>query len=305
MYMKRSLFVLAMLFASSSIISAQEQADTTIVRKPDEVVIVNSSTSQSISIKGSADDPDYTYFSEFESGSKGRSYESENFGFLDFDIPFGNAVKITPEPGNKRPDTFSSRSKFSAGFFKMYGGSMVSFNENPYKFGYWNSHEWGFSVLKYESRRLGSVFSFCPSLGFGFKNYRSGEDVMYQKVDGGIAVADVPDNMSLKKSVVRVASVTAPIMFDFYSRRDRIGFQFGPVVNFNFHSKIKNVYTMSGGKEQKDKLKNIHATPVTVDYMAMLRFRALGFYVKCSPHSVFDTSYSPGIKSVTVGLIIN
>ncbi len=301
MYMKRSLLILAMVFASSSIISAQEQADTTVVRKPDEVIIVNSSTSQSVRIKGSADDSDYTYFSEFEAGEKGSAYESENFGFLDFDLPFGETVKEKTRPSSN----FRSSANFSAGVFKLYGGFMTSFNDNPYDFGYWDSHEWGFSILKYDSRKLGSFFQFCPSIGFGFKNFKPEEDIMYQKVDGGIGVEAVPENMSLKKSVVRVASVTAPLMFDFYSRRDRIGVQFGPVVNFNFHSKIKNVYTMGGGKEQKDKQMNIHATPVTVDYMAMLRFRSLGFYVKCSPHSVFDTSYNAGIKTITVGLLLN
>ncbi len=94
-------------------------------------------------------------------------------------------------------------------------------------------------------------------------------------------------------------------MLSFYSKRDRFGIAVGPVANFNFHSKIKNVYTMGGGSVQKDKEKNIHARPVTLDYMAMVRFSDLGLYVKWSPHGIFDSAYSPDIQTVTVGTVLN
>lgn len=291
---------MAAAFALLSAAYAQEGTDTLVVRNPEEVVLITSPDYSSLSIKGSADDPDYTYYREVETGESSRIYESENVAKLDFSLPFSYPTK------EDESLDYQNKASFLFGFFKVYNGLMVSPASNPYNLNYGHLGDFGFSVLKYDGRMIGG-FSFNPSLGFGWRSYLAEEGLIYQKSEtGGIAAASIPGGMDLKYSKATVFSVQAPLMFDFYSRKDKIGVQFGPIVNVNVSSRIKNVYKMDGGKKQKDKLKNIHHVPFSVDYMAMLRFKWLGFYVKYSPQSLLDTRYSPGMRnSVTVGIFIN
>ncbi len=292
MYMKRTFIIAAIAIASASIASAQEKVDSVVVENPRRVVVVSDATSQSVSIKGSADDSGYTYYRKVEVGKSGDVYESERFGLFDFNVPFA-----------KKPKT--AKAKFNAGLFNIYGGFMVNSKPvEPYGFDSWISDDWGFSLFRYKSRPIGKCLHITSALGFGFKNFTSSENVMYNKVDGGITVAPVPADIKLKSSVVKLYYMTVPFMLEFYSKNDRFGFSLGPVINLNYHSRIKNVYTVNG-QVAKDKVKNIHAKPVTVDYMGLIRFTELGLFVKWAPHGHFDAAYSQDIQTVTVGVIMN
>ncbi len=278
--------------ASSSIASAQEKKDSLVVENPRRVVIVSDETSQSVSIQGSEDDPDYTYYRKVETGKSGNVYENERVGLFDFNLPF-----------TEKPKT--EKAKFNAGFFNLFAGHMVyPAVEEPYRFQNFRSGEWGFTLFRYRSRPIGKHMHFTSGLGFGFKDFRSTDDIMYHKVDGGITVVPVPDGMKLKRSVVSVASVTVPFMLDFYSSNDKFGFMFGPIVYVNLPGSITNVYKVNGDR-RRELENNVHVRPITLEYMALIRYSDLGLFVKWAPHGIFNPKYSVDLKMVTVGTILN
>ncbi len=279
---------MAIVIASSSIAYAQQDTETVVVEGARKVTVVNGSDSQSVKIEGSADDPDYYYYREVQAGKNSRAFESE---MLDFNVLLAPKKKTT-------------KSQTALGLFNVYGGFMVNATSS-YDFAYWHSGEYGFSILGYQSRDIFRGFRIKALFGFGWKEFASKDDFMYEKAGGGISKIAVPSNINLKKSLVRVSSVQTPIFFDFYLKNERIGLSFGPVVNFNYTSLIKNKYSIAGGQLQKEKDRNIHAKPVTVDYQVNLTLKYAGFYVKCAPHGIFDTKYSPDLNTVTVGVRIN
>ncbi len=290
--MKRT-FIIAIAIASSSMISAQDKTDTLTVVGPREVLVISNDTSQTVSIKGSADDPKYTYYRRVDVGKGGNVHESEKIGMIDFSVPFDR------KPKNQK------KAVFEAGCFNITGGSMVSINPNPYDFEYGVSGKFGFSVFRYTSRPITPFFNVTASLGWGFTKFTSEDDTIYHKIDGGLAAVPVPEGMDLKRSVVWISSFEIPIMFNFYSKKDLFGVSFGPVLKHNLNSWIRNVYTMNGGKKQKVREKNIHHKPVGLDYMAMIRLSGLGFFVQWSPHGIFDTAYNTDFSTVMVGMVLD
>ncbi len=284
----------ALAIASLSMASAQEKADTLTIENPRKVTVISEGTSQSVSIEGLADDPDYTYYRKVDAGESGNVHEYDGVGMLDFNVPF------TKKPKKKR-----TTATWEAGIFDLYGGFMVHAKPNPYEFENWQSNEAGVSVFRYKSRPISPYFHISSLLGFSLRDFRPVEDMMFRKSDGGLSLVPVPENTDLGLSKVMIFSANIPVFLNFHSRRDKLNFSLGPVVNMNFHSRIKNVYSVNGGKKVKDREKNIHAKAVSVDYMAMLKFSDFGFYARWSPHGIFDTGYSSDAKTVSVGLIMD
>ena len=69
--MKKILFVFIAL--SCGFVASAQVSDTVVVRRPDQVVIIKSQDAQSITVRGSEDDPDFVYKSSVGIGSSSIS----------------------------------------------------------------------------------------------------------------------------------------------------------------------------------------------------------------------------------------
>ena len=95
-------------------------------------------------------------------------------------------------------------------------------------------------------------------------------------------------------------SLNFPIRYQYQGRR--FGFSLGPVLNFNTYSSIKTKYKLDGHK-YKEKYKNAHPTPVTVDFMGTVSTPIIDFYVKYSPFNVLKSDYGLKFKTLSIGFM--
>ena len=108
----------------------------------------------------------------------------------------------------------------------------------------------------------------------------------------------LPEGASPNFSRVKVFSLNFPIRYQYQGRR--FGFSLGPVLNFNTYSSIKTKYKLDGHK-YKEKYKNAHPTPVTVDFMGTVSTPIIDFYVKYSPFNVLKSDYGLKFKTLSIG----
>jgi hypothetical protein len=75
-------------------------------------------------------------------------------------------------------------------------------------------------------------------------------------------------------------------------------------LSVNTYGSLKTRYTDENGAKHKYFNKNIHQTPVTVDFKGELNFGVIGVYVKYSPCNVLQSQYGPKFQSLSMGIVL-
>ncbi|MCH3995514.1 MAG: hypothetical protein LKE54_10840 [Prevotella sp.] len=143
------------------------------------------------------------------------------------------------------------------------------------------------------------------AIGFGidWRNYRMTDNQYFSKADNGVtSLQAIPDGAKLKFSRIKVTSITVPFLYRRSLSRE-FKLSVGPVVNLNYHSSILTKYELNGAVI-KDKAKDVHTNPVTVDFLAILKTPCLSYYFKYSPCNVIDTSYGPKFQTLSFGIYL-
>jgi hypothetical protein len=155
-----------------------------------------------------------------------------------------------------------------------------------------------------DERPVGEWGMFTYGIGPEWRCFtRTDSYSMFKNPDGGIEIGSFPDESHPKLSRLKVFSFSTPFLLSF-EISDGFGFTLGPVVNFNTSSRIVNKYTLYSDK-QKDKIKNVHCEPITVDVMFQLNLGGdLNFFVKYSPMNLMDNTYWKDFQNVTFGFTI-
>jgi hypothetical protein len=143
------------------------------------------------------------------------------------------------------------------------------------------------------------------AIGFGidWRNYRMNGNQYFSKAANGVtSLQAVPDGANLKFSRIKVTSITVPLLYR-HSLSGRFRLSVGPVVNLNYHSSILTKYELNG-VEVKNKAKDVHVNPVTVDFLAVLKTPCLSYYFKYSPCNALDTSFGPKFQTLSFGIYL-
>lgn len=165
------------------------------------------------------------------------------------------------------------------------------------------SYELFWNILSFDYSPWHNGFGFVSGIGIDWRNYRMTGRSRFVKNEDNLQIESYPEGADIKFSRIKVFSITVPFLVELQStKRGHCFFSTGAIVNFNTYGSVKNRYKLDG-KEIKEKFKNIHQTPLTVDFTAMAGFRGWGAYFKYSPCKVLDTEYGPEFKPLSVGLI--
>ena len=211
--------------------------------------------------------------------STGNSADKKHV-HLDFDIPFYNKIKKSPD---------------EAVIGAMGIGTIFSDSNMP--FSPQNSLEYFIYAL--DSHTKGNhTFSYGP--GVTWRNLATGSTAMSMENDGKIDFSLFPATSVPKVSKLRIFSINCPLLYS-CNFGGGFGFTLGPVVNLNASSSIVNKYSIDGEK-QKDKCKNVHCNIVTVDAMFQLNLKYFSLYVKYSPMNAMDKKYWPEFTTWTFGI---
>ena len=266
--------------------------DTLVVEKPNKVTIITTDSLQHILVEGEKDDPNYAYSNTLQivdSNYVGSS--SINKG--DFTIGFGRPRLFQPNTSGK-PSSYELNIHWCMGFSNGPG------MPKPADLSMGNSAElWFFFDYEWRPWRNNHIFSF--GLGFDWRNYRMEGQYIFKKDQEDMNIIErLPEGTSPKFSRIKVYSLNFPIRYQYQARN--FGFSLGPILNFNTYASIKTKYKLDGNKT-KEMAKNIHPTPITVDFMGTISTPIMDFYVKYSPCNVLQSDYGLKFKSLSIGFM--
>lgn len=288
--MKKSILLsLALLAAIGLSAAPTTEGDTIVVEKPQRVTVVTTDSIQHILVEGKEDNPHYTYSNTLQIVDS-NYVSGSSINKDDFTIGFG-----WPKLARKNTDhqsTYVLAVHFCIGFVNAPGMPKAG------DLNIGNSAElWFFFENEWRPWRNNHVFSF--GIGLDWRNYRMEDNYCFRKDAEGMNVLErLPEGASPNFSRVKVFSLNFPIRYQYQGRR--FGFSLGPVLNFNTYSSIKTKYKLDGHK-YKEKYKNAHPTPVTVDFMGTVSTPIIDFYVKYSPFNVLKSDYGLKFKTLSIG----
>lgn len=143
---------------------------------------------------------------------------------------------------------------------------------------------------------------FSIGLGLDWRNYRLKGQQRFVKEGNDIVLDAYPANAAIDFSRIKVFSLAVPIKYTWLLTK-RWSLYGAAILNFNTYASVKTRYELDGHKF-KDITKNIHQTPVTVDFNVGLKYYNIGVYAKYSPCDVLNDTYGPGFKSFSTGFTI-
>ena len=280
-----------MMLAVCMTASAKNANDTIVVRKPRIVTVITGDSLQKVDIRGSESDSTYHYANTIQLTDSNyvstMRINSGDFGFSIGGISrdhYTHHVEITTDLAIGWTSALGAPANMNTRVFSSW--------EIWYIIAQYNWHPW-------ESSKDQLAIGF----GIDWRNYRMNGNQYFSKAANGVtSLQAVPDGANLKFSRIKVTSITVPLLYR-HSLSRRFRLSVGPVVNFNYHSSILTKYELNG-EEVKDRAKDVHVNPVTVDFMAVLKTPCLSYYFKYSPCNALDTSFGPKFQTLSFGIYL-
>lgn len=262
-----------------------------VVNCPSKVTIGKTKNSLSVKVEGSAENPDYFYSHKMSVDSSAAVITEEKNRNWDFTIPF---------VGKKKSKTYSHEVRmggFGFGMVNAVGAPEGMDVDMGASYELMSDHllRWAYYLNHYRT-------SLSVGLGVTWRNYRMTGRTRFIKEGDNLVLGAYPEGAEIKFSRLKVFSITVPFMLN-HSLGERTLFSIGPVVNFNTHASLKTRYVLDGEKV-KEKSNQIHQRRMTVDLMARISFRNIGFYLKYSPTHMLNTEFGPEFKSLSTGITL-
>lgn len=281
--------------AATGLYAAQQDSltvtNTVQIDKPDRVTLTQSDNRLTIDIEGEEGNPEFRYTREVHISPSEAVVTKERSSNWDFNIPFRKQKTST----RRRYNEFVIKD-FKLGLSKVMNASN---NLNADMASSWEitTPSLGWAYYPWYSQT-----SFSIGIACSWRNYRMTGKNRFVKKGNELHIEPYPKEADIQFSRIKVFSWSVPLMFS-HEFKNKLGFSLGTIVNFNTYASLKTRYKLHGEKH-KDIDKNIHQTPVTVDFQASVSCKSVGIYVKYSPCNILDTSYGPKFSALSAGIIL-
>lgn len=281
--------------AATGLYAAQQDSltvtNTVQIDKPDRVTLTQSDNRLTIDIEGEEGNPEFRYTREVHISPSEPVVTKERNSNWDFNIPFRKQKTST----RRRYNEFVIKD-FKLGLSKVINASN---NLNADMASSWEitTPSLGWAYYPWYSQT-----SFSIGIACSWRNYRMTGKNRFVKKGNELHIEPYPKEADIQFSRIKVFSWSVPLMFS-HEFKNKLGFSLGTIVNFNTYASLKTRYKLHGEKH-KDIDKNIHQTPVTVDFQASVSCKSVGIYVKYSPCNILDTSYGPKFSALSAGIIL-
>ena len=268
--------------------------DTLVINYPRKVTVITGDSLQTVRIEGRFDDPNFQYENTIQIvDSNYVSNLSLNPDRWEFSLPIGK--KSDGEWAENYVTTHLGLGWCNA--LNAQDPMEVSMGSSAEIF--WTIAQWDYTRYK------GCRHTFSVGMGIDWRNSRMNSSRWrFEKLPDDCVVITPYESSGVRKqfSRIQVFSFQMPLLY-----RYRIGHGFalgaGPVLNLNVNSSVKTRYRLNGQK-YKDTAKDVHAVPVTVDLMGIVKTPAFDIYVKYSPCNMLKTDYAPKFQSFSVGIYL-
>lgn len=286
--------ICALAFACASAAGNVEPGDSIeCFSHPDSVAFVHGGNTIELKVFGTKDNPDYYYSYRRDVSGEGTEISKEGNSGWDFTLPFIDRT----EKGEKRAAYSFECGGLGLGFVNAVNAPAAMNVNMASSYEVFIDHIVGISCRPW---RNGT--SFLLGFGFGWRNYRMTGTNRFVQENGFISLGGYEEGADVQFSRLKMFSLMFPIMF-----RQELGkgfdFSAGPVLNVNVHGSMKTKYKLGDDKIENSS-DDIHQRKVTVDLMAQLNYKAIGFYVKYSPCKILDESYGPEFRHLSAGITL-
>ncbi len=291
-----------MILAALSVcgLAAAQNPDTLHVKSVNDVMVITSENEQTVILKGTVLDQDFSYRSSVQITPESSVSVSENH----FDL-FNN--EIIRKIGKRTEDRITKKFDIRPFEFRTmdYAGFGMAFAHNVADDVDFSSHLYSDLFMNMFTMEL------CPGCGpvsltmgmdLGVRSFRTG-DGMFSVQDRNVVFGPIPEGTDLKKSVLRAGQFSAPVLLHIYFDRDhRISVYGGAELNFNFAGHVKNKFHTDAGKTRK----NVYGSfvePWTWNYMAGIKFRSLSIFCRYSPCNFLKEGRGPSFQTCSFGIL--
>jgi hypothetical protein len=288
-------FILAAGMGLLAALSASAQntsdEDSVVVKNPQKVTVVTTKDAQRIEILGSEVSPNYRYSRTVNLRSDAITIIQQNSD-LDFNIPFMHSRSGKKHAGSNSIEM----GNFGIGFVNAIGAPSGMDVKMGSSFEFFLEN-----VVAYKRNFSNKTVSI--GVGIDWRNYRMTDQTCFIKDGPNIGLGPMPGASDVKFSRLKIFSWTMPVMYS-QSLGHHVGLSLGPILSVNTYGSLKTRYTDENGAKHKYFNKNIHQTPVTVDFKGELNFGVIGVYVKYSPCNVLQSQYGPKFQSLSMGIVL-
>lgn len=286
--MKKSFSALAFVLAALPAAAALPEDTVVAVTRPDSVILLQSDSTVHLSIYGREDDNTYRFDYDKKFNPEGRVVTHQKTSGLDFTLPFLQSK-------GKRGESYFSMGGVGFGFVNALG------SPGPMNVNMAASYEVFADLLTY-GRYVGPNADLSLGFGINWRNYRMNGRTRFVMDGNGISLAPYPDGADIDFSRIKVFSLTFPFRYTQHLSRN-FTYSLAAILNVNTYASLKTHYTLDGEKHHSV-FKNIHQTPVTVDFMGQIQFHSIGLYVKYSPCRVLNTDFGPDFSHISTGITL-
>lgn len=184
-------------------------------------------------------------------------------------------------------------------------GWVTDVNSNmPMDVSMWKSNELTWAMILGVKMTHGRS-SLSAGLGVSWRNYvTKGSNYFHKNDEGRIMLTPYTEDMTKRRSRIKVFSLQIPVMYGIsFGHHRNWGVEVGPVINFNTGGSIKTQYTI-GSHDYSIKTRNINQRTVTIDAMAVVRFKSLGLYARYAPMKVLNSSTGLDFGGLSTGIMV-
>lgn len=320
---KRIIFIAAAL--ASCLAAGAQTPDTLRIKNVSEVTVITSKDSQTISLKGSANDSTFRYESSVRiTPDSNVSVRESRLDLFNWDIlkdrreqrrmlDSSFVVKPTGLPDNPEGNApaklkkFKSYSRISSGNFSIIGLGIALPYEGPegMNLGGKVCSDLYFSIESISFNFFYNHLHINSGLNVGYRSFRLMDDGILSVQDGKIAKGAVPQGLELKRSALRYNYLSVPALFSISLGNIR-NFEIygGAEICYNFNGRIKNKYLQ---KEVQVPVKytDVRLETFTWNYIAGINFVDLGIYAKYSPCTVLQAGTGPSFNTYSFGVLLD
>lgn len=213
---------------------------------------------------------------------------------MDFDLPFSSRHF-------EKPKNTNAQSKSSIDIGNICLGPLFTQSGYPYDFNPSKSFE--VALLFTKKNRITNGFWFCYGVGLDWRNFAITNGNLLSNNAGDPVIPRLGiSSYDSAISKLKVFSVDFPLLFS-VNIVNGFGLTFGPVINLNTDSWIKNK-TTSNGHTGKEKFNTPQANLLTVDIMAQINIKSISLFAKYSPMSLMDKAYWPEFEHFSIGIAL-
>ena len=289
--MKR--IMITLMAAMAIMQNAPAQTDTLVVKNADEVKVVTTGDTLSVSIRGKKDEPNY-YFNKtvaVDSDKADETISSSNVGSR-----LGWDFSLIEDRNSTAEIELGFVTQLSAGWNVLLG------KPSEMKTKWFPTQDLGIDIFRLAVRPAKTKWWVSLDWGALINQYHLKDCMMTASQDGSVGIFQYPEGSSSRSSHFQTVSSNLTLMGHYYiSKNNSLGLGISWNERIMDNGSYKTKYTLSDGTKVVDMnelpiRRNLFS--IKAEYMMDNRY---GFYLRYTPMSMFHKGKGPSFQQLALG----